>query len=165
MIAVSRLSPGKAIRGLTLIEMMITLTIIAIMAAVGGPAINGMMQNRSADALRDHLEMDIAFARSQAVVLANSVSVLPLNGDWNTGWQVLQGTTVLRTRGSSSQPAAAAGTVSSTFSTTAPLSFDSQGRSSTGSLLVAVANCKGEHRHTININFIGQTVITSGACP
>ncbi|MCY0964405.1 GspH/FimT family pseudopilin [Parathalassolituus penaei] len=165
MIAVSHLFQGRAIRGLTLIEMMITLTIIAILAAVGGPSINGMMQNRTADALRDHLEMDIAFARSQAVVLANTVNVQPLSGDWNIGWQVLQGATLLRTRGSNSQHTAAANTISSTFTTSAPLSFDSQGRASTGSLLIAVTNCKGEHRHTININFIGQTVITSGACP
>jgi len=54
-------------RGFTIIELMIVLIIIAIAAAVSGPLLSGFLPNRTADRLYQEIELDLRYARSQAV--------------------------------------------------------------------------------------------------
>jgi type IV fimbrial biogenesis protein FimT len=151
--------------GFTLIEMMITLSVIAILAGIVSPAMTTMVNNHAADTLKASLEGDIAYARSQAITLATIITLSPVNDDWSNGWQIRQGVTRLRQRGTASTPITESGYLSSSYTTASPLSFDAQGRANSGSFDIKVSGCQGEHQYNLSLNFIGQTVIKSGVCP
>lgn len=84
------ITPMKHTHGFTLIELMVTLTVVAITVAVGGPKISQLMQgNRYASTL-NILSANITYTRSEAVKRNTTVSIASLNGDdaWQNGWRV-----------------------------------------------------------------------------
>ncbi|MDK2778731.1 MAG: GspH/FimT family pseudopilin [Pseudomonadota bacterium] len=156
-----------SLQGFTLIELMTVVLIVAIVASIGAPSFQKMVANRQAERLRSELQLDISFARSQSVTFSDQVTVTPLADNWDTGWQVLRGTTELRNRGSADNPMADSGTITSAdFSTATPLTFDRQGRATTtGSIRILVDNCYGDRDYTLSINQIGQIVVAEATCP
>jgi type IV fimbrial biogenesis protein FimT len=93
--------------GFTLIEMMVTITIISILLAVAAPsyynAITGTRMSGEINALLGNLNL----ARSEAIKRGQSVSVCPATApsaattactartDWSTGWVVLVATSAV----------------------------------------------------------------------
>ena len=57
----------KSIKGFTLIELMITLSIAGILTSYALPSINGIKANKILNNDRDRLMVSLAFARTQAV--------------------------------------------------------------------------------------------------
>ena len=156
-------------QGVTLIELMIVLIIIAVAFTVGMPGISTMNANTQADRLNDELRLDIAFARNQSVSVAQQIDMQPIGGNWSTGWQIIQNSdnTVLRERGSVASPVAENGTITSPdFTNINSVSFDRKGRAvNTGSFNVLVTGCSGDRSYTLNVNQIGQLVVSEAACP
>lgn len=76
-------------RGLTLVELLVTISIVAIMAAMAIPAFSTMLTNNRAQAQANLLFRSLNYARSEAVRLAAAVAVAPLSGtSWAQGWRV-----------------------------------------------------------------------------
>ena len=155
----------SSISGFSLIELMIVLVVIVIVASVAVPQMSSFSANSAADALSRELQLDITFGRNQAVSNSQTVLVRPLADNWNQGWEVVQNGTVLRSRGTATNPKAKNGTITSGYTQANPITFDRRGRSSASdSIRIAVAGCKGDRTYTLSINNIGQIMVARTSC-
>lgn len=158
-------------QGVTLIELMVTLSIVAILMAAGTPIMRELTINRLADRLSQELILDITFARNQAITQQQPVTIEAINNDWNIGWRLIQNGFVIREKGDVFQPMSTNNALSSTFHNAQPLVFDASGRATNatgnaqlGSFTVNVPQCTGNRVRTISINFIGQITSTEAPC-
>lgn len=82
-------------RGFTLIELMVTLAVLAIVASIAVPSFNTMIQNNRSLALGEELASALNYARSEAVkrgariTLCGSVNGTACDGDWTDNWIVV----------------------------------------------------------------------------
>jgi len=83
------------LRGFTVIELMITLTIVAILIAVSAPSIREAMMSIRITGQTNDLMSDLALARSEAarrnvpvVVCSSNNGTTCTNSAWNEGWVV-----------------------------------------------------------------------------
>jgi len=161
----SQVKPSN-MAGFTLIELMVIIAILGILFSAATPSVRTMFINHEADGLLSELELDIQFARNQAITRTNLIMIRPINGNWNTGWQVIDGIEVLRQRGSTDLPIAdLGGLTSDDYSTSNPLTFDRQGRVDTaGEFRIQVPGCTGERNITLSIQFLGQIVVSRADC-
>lgn len=77
-------------RGFTLVELMVTLTIAATLAAVAVPSVQSFLRNNELSAASTALLTAINTARSEAMKSGRSAMVVPANNgsDWAQGWVV-----------------------------------------------------------------------------
>jgi len=87
--------------GFTLLELMIVVTIVSLVTAIGVPAMKGMAKNSTAKRIAGLVELDLKFARSSAISMAQRIEILPVDSDSKNGWQVRIESTkeVLKQRG------------------------------------------------------------------
>ena len=76
-------------RGFTLTELIVTVSVAAILATVAVPSFSGIIANQRARTLSSALYATLAKARSSALTLNGSVTLQPKAGGWASGWQVL----------------------------------------------------------------------------
>ncbi len=69
------------IKGFTLVELMVTIAIAAILITIGAPSLNGLYQSTRADTSIKQIHQALHFARNQAVTLGQNITVCPKNGD------------------------------------------------------------------------------------
>lgn len=74
--------------GFTLIELMATVLIAAILAAIAAPSFSTIVANRRTKAAASDLYVAVAIARSEALKRNVDVKLTPKTGGWPTGWQI-----------------------------------------------------------------------------
>lgn len=84
---------GKFASGFTLVELVIVISIVAILGAVAIPSYQSSIANTRMSAEMDKVAMDISFARSEAIKRGNNVAICPTAGcsadnSWDQGWSV-----------------------------------------------------------------------------
>ncbi len=77
----------KETRGFTLVELMVTIAVIAIVLAVGVPSISQLRANSELTTATNELVAALNLARSEAVRRGETVSFGPW-GTWADGWVV-----------------------------------------------------------------------------
>ncbi|MDW3684419.1 GspH/FimT family pseudopilin [Cupriavidus sp. CV2] len=82
-----RIQPGRA-NGFTLIELVITMTIAAILLAMATPSMSDFLRRQRLVSAADSFASAIAQARSGAAATNSYVTVAPIGAAWNNGWQV-----------------------------------------------------------------------------
>lgn len=74
--------------GFTLIELMVTLAVAAVLITVGIPGFSAFMANQQTRSASQALFSDLLYARSEAIKRNESVTVAR-NGTWTDGWEIL----------------------------------------------------------------------------
>jgi type IV fimbrial biogenesis protein FimT len=76
-------------RGFTLIELMVTLALVAILMAVAVPSLTTFQRNAQLTSFSNTMLASINAARGEAMKRGRSAVVVPINGtDWSSGWIV-----------------------------------------------------------------------------
>ncbi len=82
-------------RGFTLVELMVTITVLAIVVGVAAPSLAAFIQSNRVAGNANSMVSALNFARSEAVSRAESVRFCPVNesqdgcsgsDDWSAGW-------------------------------------------------------------------------------
>ena len=75
-------------RGVTLIELMIVLALLAVLLASATPSFVRFLSNQRASGATNDFVHSIALARTEALKRSRRVYVAPLAGQWRNGWAV-----------------------------------------------------------------------------
>ena len=74
--------------GFTLIELMVTLAMVAILMTVAVPSLTTFQRNSELTSFSNSLLSGINAARGEAMKRGRNAMVVPKDGDWNKGWTV-----------------------------------------------------------------------------
>ncbi|UTW46654.1 GspH/FimT family pseudopilin [bacterium SCSIO 12696] len=145
-------------RGFTLIELMVTVAIFAILVGIGVPAMNNFLNSNRHTAHTSALKQAIQYARSEAVAKNEDVSICASSdgasctGNWNQGWivRLVSDGTVLRVWNGLSDNSTLAGQT---------VSFTSRGESS-GAVTFTITDPSGSHVSNLNVNNVGWVTVS-----
>lgn len=73
--------------GFTLIELMVTVAIVAILLGIGIPSFTTMIQQNRLTAITNSLVTSLSYARNEAIKRGHQVTMIN-NGDWGAGWEI-----------------------------------------------------------------------------
>ncbi len=83
----------KKYSGFTLVELMMTVAVIAIVAAVALPSFEDITKRNRATTIANTMLATLAYARSEAAIRSVNVQISPTdNVNWANGWQVIADT-------------------------------------------------------------------------
>jgi type IV fimbrial biogenesis protein FimT len=77
-----------AMCGFTLVELMITVSVLAILAGIAAPSMSSMMMRHRVQDASSDLFAALVRTRSQALMLNSDVKLQPIGGNWAEGWQI-----------------------------------------------------------------------------
>ncbi len=83
-----RVLPGFPACGFTLVEMIVTISVVAVLAAFAGPSMTTTIAHHRVEDAASDLCAVLFKARADALMLNNDVSVLPIGGNWAAGWRI-----------------------------------------------------------------------------
>lgn len=72
-----------------MVELLVTIAIATILTTVAIPSFSGLIASQRAKTAASELFASFLTARSDAIALNANVTVSPLAGGWNQGWQIL----------------------------------------------------------------------------
>lgn len=76
--------------GLNLVEMMVTLAIIAVLGAVAMPGMTSIIASQRVKAASTDMYTSLLLARSEAIKRNADVAIAPASGGWAGGWTVAE---------------------------------------------------------------------------
>jgi type IV fimbrial biogenesis protein FimT len=79
---------GLANRGFTLVELLVTISMAAVLLTIAVPSFSTLILNQQVRVSAADLQTSLFYARSEAIKRAANVSVVPTGGDWKSGWTV-----------------------------------------------------------------------------
>lgn len=80
---------GKGtVRGFTLIELMVTIAVLAIIISLGIPMYGQFTQGAGLSSRTSELVSSIHLARSEAVTRRAPIRMEAIDGDWTLGWEI-----------------------------------------------------------------------------
>ncbi|MBN6211829.1 GspH/FimT family pseudopilin [Ralstonia pickettii] len=173
-------------RGFTIVEILVTLTIVAILAVIAVPSFNGTIQRARTQSEANSLVNDIQFARGEAIKRGMPVSLCASQDGatctnanaWHVGWIIFNddngsGTldastdSVLRYR-----PRFTSGDTftATTSSTSSALTYSRDGfainlpNSGTFKVSLSTTPVNATAARCVTVNMVGRAVQTGGAC-
>ena len=76
-------------RGMSLIQLLLALTIVAIAARFSSPVYSALTENQRHQVAAEQLASSLRSARTEALLRHQSVVVYALEGDWSRGWRTI----------------------------------------------------------------------------
>lgn len=161
--------------GFTLIELIITLTIIGVMAAIAVPSLSTFMESNRLTALTNDLIADISLARNEAIkrgaqtgICGSPTSPSCAGGaNWNGGWLVFVDADNNGAWSANDIQIKVREAVPQNCTLTPQTStmiFSRMGAATTGSGTYTICNNKINKKRDININTLGRTNLSEGGC-
>lgn len=144
----------------TLLELMIVLAVAAILVATAVPSLSTYLINKQAASLKSRLVMDIRNARIKADTLDETITVLPINGAWDNGWQIRDSNNAIL------KETLLNDLKSGVFSSTHPqIQFNRFGRANNAVVIdITVPKCTGNNVYKITTTTLGQVSAGYSAC-
>lgn len=82
-------APGRrASRGFTMVELMVVITISAILLALAGPSMSRLIANQRVRSTATDLHIALLKTRTEAIKRNMSVMLSATDGSWNAGWTI-----------------------------------------------------------------------------
>jgi type IV fimbrial biogenesis protein FimT len=75
-------------RGFTIIEVIVAVSLLAILTTIAVPAMGGVLRNSRVRSVSFDLRAALVRARSEAINRNTEVRVIPNGGQWSNGWTV-----------------------------------------------------------------------------
>ncbi|RMQ41296.1 Pillin [Pseudomonas cichorii] len=151
-------------KGFSLIELLVTVSLIGVVAAIAVPSFTSTIQNNKVDTELNDLQRALNYARLEAINRGVTVRIAPTSGTaWNTELRVYLASdtgsspTVLRTVSAMSS----GGTLTATDVT--GIEFNNLGGLATPASAVAMTYTRGSVTKTMNICLTGR-IILGGSC-
>lgn len=144
----------QATRGFTLVELIVAMSVLALIATLAVPMYGDIVAANRTRAAAYSLVSDLALARSEAVKRNAAVSVLPLGAGWQAGWEVDFGGTKL----ARNEPAPA-------LTLTGPLagvSYQPNGRLSTPGMVLFTVSATTGYTRCVLIDPGGRATLNPG---
>lgn len=169
--------PFSDARGFTMVELMITVAVLAILMTIGFPSFQGVMRSNRVATTNNELLGALALARSEGLRNAHGGGVCAsadgstCAGDWNDGllvWADANGNGVLDGSETVLRYVKAARNIVVEGPASGVIAFDQRGRrrGATSQQLTLQSDECGDQllRRTLSINASGQVVSAKGAC-
>lgn len=148
-------------RGFTLVELMITIAILAITVSLASPAVNDLLVGQRIRSVAYDMTSSLVMARSEAVKRGQNVNIEPDASGWQAGWTVRVPSTADVV---SSRNTAGNGVLFTTSPGT--ITFDLNGRLSSSSTVVRFQISDGASRNRcISLDPSGRPKTVVAACP
>ncbi len=144
-------------RGYTLLELMVTVAIAAVVAALAAPAFNNVIEKQRVRSAADALISSLSLARSEAITRNSTVTVAQKNSSWTTGWTLVAGGTTLRDE---------SGVTGVTITGSAgSFQFSNSGRA-TASMTFSIVPDSGDtsHQRCVSLSLSGKPRSAEGGC-
>jgi type IV fimbrial biogenesis protein FimT len=171
-------SNSNAQRGFTLMELMVSITVLGILLAVAVPSFLEIVRNNRLVSQNNEFIGSLNLARSEALKRSGSVSVCASadqatcsgSTDWTTGWIVFNDVTGNGTFDGADELLQVADAAPAEFTMNATRSFvrfASTGMAPSGieNFELFRSGCTGLHARRINVNMVGRVSTTTVACP
>ncbi len=79
-------------RGFTVVEMLMTVTLLAVLVALGAPNLRNLLISQRVKTAASDLHLSLSLARSEAIKRNAAVDIVPVStADWSQGWSVKAG--------------------------------------------------------------------------
>lgn len=157
-------------KGFSLIELLVTVSVVAIVAAIAVPSFTSSIQNNKADTELNDLQHALNYARLEAINRGVTVRIAPTSGsDWRTELQVYLASdasatpTALRKVGAMSSGATLTVVNVTTGAAVASFDFNNLGALYAPTSAVTMTYTRGSTTKTMNICLTGR-IILGGNC-
>ncbi|WP_372758989.1 GspH/FimT family pseudopilin [Litorivivens sp.] len=154
----------RSLRGYTLMELLVTLSIVAIIASIAVPSFQNMIATQRVRSATADLTSALSLARSEAVKRNRVVTITPAGSPaaWHKGWSISYvdangNTQTLETHGAIDGVTMAGSTA---------LSFRSDGRRNSAAVAITISPPSGSSakKHCVEVSPTGKTETKAGAC-